>query len=84
MNELADPAWSPGGAAYFHDCSETCHQEDSAFWGQRYGENVMHYLTLDLEDREAVVTARYPDGSVLSGPDGLTPQTWRIQREESP
>lgn len=81
VNELADPAWSPGGAAYYHDCSEACYQEDSAFWGQRYGENVLHYLTLDLDGPEAVVTARYPDGSVMAGPDGQTPQTWRIPRE---
>lgn len=81
VNELADPAWSPRGLAYYHDCSQDCYQEDSAFWGQRYGENVLHYLTLELDEREAVVTARYPDGSVMSGPDGQNPQTWRIPRE---
>jgi hypothetical protein len=81
INELAEPAWSPGGAAYFHDCTTACYQDDAGFWGQHYGENVLHYLTLDVSAEEAVVTARYPDGSVMSGPDGMNPQTWRILRE---
>jgi len=81
INELAETNWSRGEGAFYHDCSEECFQDDAAFWGQRYGENVLHYLTLEIFEKEAVVTARYPDGSVMAGPDGVNPQTWRILRE---
>ncbi|MBU1068041.1 metallophosphoesterase [Myxococcota bacterium] len=80
INELADPAWSRDGGAYYHDCTQACYQDDAAFWGHRYGENVLHYLTLEIGQSEAVITARYPDGSVMAGPDGMNPQTWRIFR----
>ena len=81
VNELADPAWSRGGLAWFHDCSVECYQDDSLFWGQRYGENVLHYLTLEIDGDRAVVSARYPDGSIMSGPDGTDDQVFVIERE---
>lgn len=68
VNPQADPEWSRGGAAWYQDCAEEVYQDDAAFWGHRYGENVLHYLTLEVGEDEALVAVRYPDGSVLMKP----------------
>ncbi len=80
VNTLADPGWAINGQACYQVCSEECYQDDAVFWGHEYGENVLHYITLEIGKDEASVEVHYPDGSLLTGPAGDNPQSFLINR----
>ncbi len=70
FHENVDARFTPGGKAWFHSCPEEGCQDEPAFFGQRYAENTLHFLTLEIDGDQAVIAARYPDGNPLAGPDG--------------
>lgn len=50
-----------------------------------YGEKTLHYMRLDFsgESNEiCTISARYPDGSLLAGPSGDSPQIWVLKKGE--
>jgi len=77
-------AFSPGGANVVHDCRVACYQSDAAHYGHDYGENTLHYMIVEVSDATATVSAHYPDGALIDGPDGTQPQTWTLRRGPDP
>ena len=72
--------WTPGGRAYYHDSAVEPYQDDMALYGQEYGENTLHYMQMDIAPGSVTVSARYPDGVLLTGPNGDQPQEWVFSR----
>ncbi|MBI9105060.1 MAG: metallophosphoesterase family protein [Spirochaetales bacterium] len=54
---------------------------DNQWFGYQYGENTLHYAKLSITDDECIVTIHYPDGTLLSGPDGSIPQRFTLPRK---
>jgi len=68
------------GRHYYHLPEEVAYQGDTAWLGYRYGEQTLHYLMIEIGPEEAVISAHYPSGELLSGPREDLPQSFTIPR----
>ncbi len=55
---------------------------DNRWFGYQYGENTLHYAKLSIGEDECIISVHYPDGTLLSGPDGSYPQTFTLFRKD--
>jgi hypothetical protein len=74
----------PDGKHYYHLPEEQSYQGDTGWLGYRYGEQTLHYLRVQITPDQVVVSAHYPSGELLSGPDGLHPQVFSIPPRRPP
>lgn len=52
-------------------------------YGYLYGEKTLHYINLDFSGDNSeicTISVHYPDGSLLTGPEGKYPQTWTLDK----
>lgn len=55
--------------------------DDNAFYGYKYGEQAAHYMKIEIsQDKTCTISAHYPNGEILSGPDGVIPQQWEFKK----
>jgi hypothetical protein len=66
------------GKHYYHLPEEQSYQGDTDWLGYRYGEQTLHYLRIRITPEQALVSAHYPSGELLRGPDGKHPQVFAI------
>jgi 3',5'-cyclic AMP phosphodiesterase CpdA len=66
------------GKHYYHLPEEASYQGDADWLGYRYGEQTLHYLLIEIGPEEAVISAHYPSGELLTGPRGDLPQRFSI------
>lgn len=70
------------GKLYYHLPSEESYATDNAMYGYQYGEQTLHYMKLEIinNGNTCTISAHYPNGDLLMGPDGLYPQTWTFTK----
>jgi len=54
---------------------------ENKFYGYKYGENTLHYIKVKLENNNCTISVHYPDGALLSGPKGLIPQKFLLNKK---
>ena len=81
-NFVADalPEWSPTSPSYYHDCAVECYQDDAPRFGHDYGQNTLNYMIIEIDGDTCTVSARYPDGSLITGPTGERIQQWTFSK----
>ena len=54
------------------------HQEEAIQYGHDYGENTLHYMLVQIDGDTCNVSAMYPDGTLIRGPNQDKHQTWAL------
>ena len=70
------------GELYYHAPDRESYATDNEMYGYQYGEQTLHYMKLEITDNgnTCTISAHYPNGDLLTGPDGLYPQTWTFTK----
>ena len=71
------------GKHYYHLPSVQSYSTDNEHYGHQYGEQTLHYIIVDIpEDQPDVcrISVHYPNGEILTGPDGRLPQQWELRK----
>ena len=66
----------------YSDDPSVSYATDNEWFGYQYGENTLHYAKLLISEDECRITIHYPDGSLLSGPDGTLPQSFTLYTKD--
>lgn len=69
------------GKHYYQTPASGLYRSDAEYFGYHYGEQTLHYLRMDVEDGRIVISARYPNGDVITGPEGEYPQEFILVKE---
>ncbi len=51
------------------------------WFGYQYGEITLHYAKIRVKNKTCTISVHYPDGSLLTGPNGLLPQEFVLRRK---
>ncbi len=73
----------PEGRSYFQLPEVESYSGYNSIYGYQYGEKTLHYINLDFtgeENKTCTVSVHYPDGSLLTGPEGKYPQQWILKK----
>ncbi len=83
IDRSSDPWYGQpyGGKHYYQGPKGKTCQNDTQYFGYGYGEQTLHYILLELNSDEARITVRYPNGDLLSGPDGAYPQEFVLIKD---
>ncbi len=67
---------------YYHVPEIQSYSTDNEMFGYTYGEETRHYMILEIKNNgnTCTISAHYPNGDMLTGPDGLYPQTWTFTK----
>ncbi len=70
------------GELYYHLPEEESYSNDNELYGYQYGEQTLHYMKLEITNNgdTCTISAHYPNGDLLTGPDGLYPQSWTFTK----
>ncbi|MHA1451638.1 MAG: metallophosphoesterase [Promethearchaeota archaeon] len=70
------------GELYYHAPDRESYATDNEMYGYQYGEQTLHYMKLEVTNsgNTCTISAHYPNGDILMGPDGLYPQTWTFTK----
>lgn len=74
---------SPRGKSYYQLPRVESYSGYNGIYGYQYGEKSLHYINLEFSGEEndiCTISVHYPDGSLLSGPEGTDPQKWVLER----
>ncbi|HUT79716.1 MAG TPA: metallophosphoesterase [Candidatus Bathyarchaeia archaeon] len=71
-------AASENDGLYYHIPSIESYSTDNELYGYMYGEQTRHYMKIEINAGGTICTisAHYPNGDLISGPNGLYPQFW--------
>ncbi len=69
------------GKHYYHLPEEESYQSDNEVYGYKYGEETLHYMLIEIRNDSCIISARYPNGDLLEGPDNRFPQVWEFQKK---
>jgi hypothetical protein len=66
------------GELYYQLPEQESYATDNELYGYQYGEQTLHYMKLEISNNgnTCTISVHYPNGDLLTGPDGLYPQTW--------
>ncbi|MHA1680760.1 MAG: metallophosphoesterase [Promethearchaeota archaeon] len=71
---------APGGLVYYQEPTEEIYQEDVLHYGYIYGENAYHYMLVNITGTTCTISARYPNGDVMTGPGGTNIQQFTLTK----
>ncbi|NHJ48425.1 MAG: metallophosphoesterase family protein [Asgard group archaeon] len=71
-------AQSVNHGLYYHIPSLESYSTDNDLYGYTYGEQTRHYMKIEINADGTICTisAHYPNGDLMTGPDGHYPQIW--------
>jgi hypothetical protein len=71
-------AESENDGLYYHIPEIESYSTDNELYGYTYGEQTRHYIKIEMNADGTICTisAHYPNGDLMIGPDGLYPQIW--------
>jgi Calcineurin-like phosphoesterase/Purple acid Phosphatase, N-terminal domain len=63
---------------YYHAPDLQSYSTDNEMFGYMYGEQTLHYMLVEITNngKTCTISARYPNGDVLMGPNNAYPQTF--------
>jgi hypothetical protein len=65
------------GRNYYQLPQEESYCDDNDFYGYQYGEQAAHYMFVKiLKEGSCEISVHYPNGELLTGPNGKVPQKW--------
>ncbi|TFG18887.1 MAG: hypothetical protein EU530_07885 [Promethearchaeota archaeon] len=70
------------GELYYHAPDRESYATDNEIYGYQYGEQTLHYMKLEISNsgNTCTISAHYPNGDLLTGPDGLYHQIWTFTK----
>jgi hypothetical protein len=70
------------GKYYFHDPSIESYDDFSTKIGFDYGEQCFQFMQVEINalGDQCIISARYPNGVLISGPSGTKPQIWTFTK----
>jgi len=71
------------GLHYYQLPPEVSFFSDNDLYGYQYGEQTLHYINIGISgenNEQCTISVHYPNGDLLSGPDGDLPQRWEIKK----
>ena len=85
IDHIDDPLFGHprDGKQYYHLPSINSYSTDNEHFGYGYGEQTLHYLLVKIPDdapNTCIISAHYPNGELITGPDGSQVQRWVLQR----
>ncbi len=82
MNNTGNPDFepAPNGLQYYQDPREEIYQDDVVEYGLQYGENTLHYMTVEIDGGTCTISTHYPNGDILTGPRGDLPQVFTLTK----
>lgn len=74
---------SHSGKYYYHEPSIENYNEYATEIGFDYGEQCYQYMQIEInsDGSECTISARYPNGVLISGPGGIKPQSWTLTKD---
>ncbi len=63
---------------YYHAPDLESYSDDNEIYGYSYGEQALHYILVEISNNgnTCTISARYPNGAILMGPNNNYPQLW--------
>jgi hypothetical protein len=68
------------GKYYFYDPTVENYADFADQYGFIYGEQTYHYMQIEIDGNTCTISARYPNGVVLSGPGNTNPQIYTLSK----
>ncbi|MBD3353654.1 MAG: hypothetical protein GF364_19375 [Candidatus Lokiarchaeota archaeon] len=70
------------GKYYYHDSNIEIYDEFAQEIGFDYGEQCYQFMQLEINAAgdQCTISARYPNGVLISGPGGVNPQIWTLYK----
>nr|MDO8109173.1 metallophosphoesterase family protein [Candidatus Sigynarchaeota archaeon] len=68
--------YSPDQKLYYQDPAKQIYQEEISHFGYTYGENAYHYMLIEVNGTSCTISAHYPDGALMDGPEQALPQQY--------
>lgn len=67
---------------YYHLPQLESYSTDNGIYGYQYGEQALHYMKIEFTNHgvTCTISAHYPNGDLLTGPNGLYPQIWTFTK----
>ncbi len=62
--------------------SKVSYNTENKWFGYMYGENTLHYAKVKVDSNTCIISIHYADGSLLTGPNGSTPQKFTYKRKK--
>ena len=67
---------------YYHAPDLESYADDNEMYGYTYGEQAFHYILVEISNtgNTCTISARYPNGALLMGPNNNYPQLWTFNK----
>ncbi len=67
---------------YYHAPEKQSYSTGNEIYGYQYGEQALHYMKVEISNsgNTCTISARYPNGEILMGPNEEFPQEWTFNK----
>jgi hypothetical protein len=82
IDHTANPEYGQlyDGKHYYHAPEIESFTNSTETYGYMYGEQTLHYLLVEIDGNDCTISARYPNGDLLQGPENAYPQQWTFTK----
>ena len=68
----------PEDSRHYYQLPGTPYRSDSSQFGYEYGEQTLQYIIMEIDGNILEISVHYPNGELISGPDGTHPQEFLL------